>query len=106
MMKETCSQQPKEPNSINMMVQSWTPPRKNYFKINWDAVVDKVDCKVGIGIIVRDENGLVSAAMRQNKSLFPNPLLAKIVGAFETIKFGLQLGSHQYHFRRRFTSYC
>lgn len=55
-------------------------------------VVEKINCKVRIGIIVRDENDLVTAAIRQNKSIFPHPLLVEAIGVFEVIKFGRHLG--------------
>ncbi|KAK3183041.1 hypothetical protein Dsin_030327 [Dipteronia sinensis] len=41
----------------------WTPPQGNVLKLNVDAAVDKSNCKIGMGIVVRNIFGdLVLAA--------------------------------------------
>jgi hypothetical protein len=43
----------------------WKPPPSGFYKINWDAGVDKQKGKLGIGFIVRDSQGKVYAACGQ-----------------------------------------
>ncbi|XP_042944781.1 uncharacterized protein LOC122278662 [Carya illinoinensis] len=57
-------------------VRSWSAPPLHAFKANWDASVDKVQCKVGIGVVIRDWNGCVVATLRSQRDLLPDPLLA------------------------------
>ncbi|KAF5469111.1 hypothetical protein F2P56_013207 [Juglans regia] len=57
-----------------------------------DAAVDRIQCKIGIGLIIRDWNGRVVATSRKFRPLFPDPLLAEAMGAIEASCFGLQLG--------------
>ena len=44
----------------------WTPPPEDFYKINFDAAVFQEDNRAGIGVIVRDCNGLVMAFLSQN----------------------------------------
>lgn len=39
----------------------WTKPPKGSVKVNWDAVVDKLNGKIGMGIMARDHGGGVVA---------------------------------------------
>ncbi|KAF5458866.1 hypothetical protein F2P56_022864 [Juglans regia] len=71
---------------------NWSPPPENTFKLNWDAAVDRIQCKIGIGLIIRDWNGRVVATSGKYRPLFPDPLLAEAMGAMEATCFGLQLG--------------
>lgn len=46
-------------NSTNVSTSTrknccWEAPPKKVLKIKWDAAIDKIQCKVGVGIIVRD----------------------------------------------------
>ncbi|XP_018853114.2 uncharacterized protein LOC109015083 [Juglans regia] len=87
---ETCritrSIQPKEDQK-----ERWTPPPEFLFKMNWDASVDKFRGRIGIGVIIRDHKGLMIAALRMSRPLYPDPTLAEACGAYEATKFGLQL---------------
>ncbi|KAF5442612.1 hypothetical protein F2P56_035252 [Juglans regia] len=60
--------------------------------MNWDASVDKYRGRVGIGVIIRDHKGLMIAALRMSRPLYPDPTLAEACWAYEATKFGLQLG--------------
>lgn len=33
---------------------NWTPSSHNTYKINWDVVIDKTQCRAGTGVIFRD----------------------------------------------------
>ncbi|KAF5447435.1 hypothetical protein F2P56_032989 [Juglans regia] len=78
--------------TVEQIKEKWTPPPLSSYKINWDAVVDKTNCRIGLGVVVRDHRGLMIDALRMNRPLFPDPLLAEAYGLFEATKLGIQLG--------------
>ena len=45
----------------------WKPPKDGKNKLNFDGSVDSVAKKGGIGIIIRNEEGLVMGAYARNK---------------------------------------
>ncbi|KAG6700691.1 hypothetical protein I3842_08G125100 [Carya illinoinensis] len=49
----------------------WEAPPQGKIKVNWDASVDKVSCKVGVGAIIRDWESKVLATLRMKQDLFP-----------------------------------
>ncbi|KAG2675499.1 hypothetical protein I3760_12G006600 [Carya illinoinensis] len=57
--------------------QAWEAPPQGKIKVNWDASVDKVSCKVGVGVILRGWNSSVLATLRMEQDLFPNPHMAE-----------------------------
>lgn len=67
--------------------------------------MDKINCRIGLGVIVRDHKGLIIAALRMNRPLLHDPLLAKACGAFEAAKLGIQLGLTQVILKGDSTSY-
>lgn len=42
----------------------WLAPPPNMLKVNWDAAVDGIRCKVGIWVIIRDHAGKVVATLQ------------------------------------------
>ncbi|KAF5460015.1 hypothetical protein F2P56_019915 [Juglans regia] len=89
---ETCritrSTQPKEDQK-----ERWSPPPEGLFKMNWDASVDKDRGRIGIGVIIRDHKGLMTAALRMSRPLYPDPTLAEACGAYEAASLVYSLGS-------------
>ncbi|XP_041016139.1 uncharacterized protein LOC121258659 [Juglans microcarpa x Juglans regia] len=71
---------------------NWKAPPLNWFKLNWDGSVDKMQGFIRVGVAVRDSAGQIIATMRLRKHLFPNPLLVEAYGVLQAIKFGLDLG--------------
>lgn len=51
----------------------WEAPPHGNLKLNWDATLDKTNCKVGVGAVIRDWEGKVKATMRMNHDLYPIP---------------------------------
>ncbi|XP_041017900.1 uncharacterized protein LOC121260116 [Juglans microcarpa x Juglans regia] len=43
----------------------WSRPRKSFVKANWDATVSIKDRKVGLGMVIRDEEGEILVATRE-----------------------------------------
>jgi hypothetical protein len=40
------------------------------YKVNWDATVDKKNGRIGLGIVVRDYEGVVLAEQSTTKNFF------------------------------------
>ena len=57
----------------------WAPPRVGWFKTNFEAAIFKDDDRAGMGVVIRDNNGLVMASLSQNVQL------ATLVGEMEAI---------------------
>ncbi|XP_042939476.1 uncharacterized protein LOC122274506 [Carya illinoinensis] len=70
----------------------WKPSPMHTYKLNWDAALDRIQSRIGIGVVVRDYEGRILATMRKNKCLFPDPLLAEAYGTLQATTFGLELG--------------
>jgi ribonuclease HI len=51
-------------------VVKWCPPPTGCFKANWDAATSGDQKKTGVGVIIRDERGLVIAAL--SRTIFAN----------------------------------
>ena len=73
---------------------NWLPPPPNYFKINYDkAVFAKVN-KSGIGVVIRDNQGLVIASLVQQISQAYQAVEVEAMAASRALKFGLEFGIH------------
>jgi hypothetical protein len=67
---------------------SWNPPNVDIVKVNWDAAVDKHKNIMGVGIIARDNSGVVIAAQCAVQKFILDPSVAEAIGA----KMGAELG--------------
>lgn len=65
---------------------------QGFFKLNLDAALSKVHCKVGIGVIIHDWEGKVRATLRMKRDIFPNPFLAEVVAALHATLFWQDVG--------------
>lgn len=54
-------------SSDNIKLVIWECAPQDFCKINWDVAVDKRQCKIGIGVAVRDEVGSFLATLRKKK---------------------------------------
>ncbi|XP_059436609.1 uncharacterized protein LOC132169617 [Corylus avellana] len=57
--------QQKEPaeNNVSTHLKAWLAPTQGWYKANWDVAIDKLNERVGIGVVLRDEKGQVIATM-------------------------------------------
>lgn len=55
----------------------WKKPRQDHVKANWDAVVDKKGRKVGIGVVIIDEEGKVLVAIGGQRNNVDQPTIAE-----------------------------
>ncbi|KAF5480830.1 hypothetical protein F2P56_001543 [Juglans regia] len=71
---------------------SWSPPPLNVYKANWDASVDRVHSRMGVGVVIRNWEGRVTATLRSSRSIFPDAKLAKAMAALRAVLLCKQLG--------------
>jgi len=70
----------------------WSKPPQGYFKMNWDAAVDRDQKWMGVGIVSRDSNGKVIASKCSYHRYISDPLVAEALGAKLCVEFGIFLG--------------
>ena len=72
--------------------QSWTPPNPNYFKANFDGAVFNSSNSAGIGVIIRDSNGEVIAAMSERIRLPTTVTEVEILACRRAVIFAIEVG--------------
>jgi hypothetical protein len=84
--------------SMNTQIQplslpvQWTKPPQGFSKLNWDAALDKNQRLIGVGIVARDFEGKVIAAMCSFQRYISDSSVAEAFGARLCAEFGLFLG--------------
>ncbi|XP_075670467.1 uncharacterized protein LOC142640285 [Castanea sativa] len=80
----------RKPHHRQAQDSSWVPSTYSYYKINADAAI--FNNSVGIGIVVRDHEGSVTAAMSKHLQLPLGPLEAEAKAMEEAISFAWDIG--------------
>ena len=70
----------------------WVPPVFPWYKVNVDAVVLSNLGTTGIGVIIRDHEGSVIAAMSKRLPLMLGPLEAEAKAVDEAVLFAWEVG--------------
>ena len=73
-------------------LQKWGLAPFGKYKANWDIAIDKVSKCMGMGIIIRDYQGFVHAALCRKISSARNPGSAEALGALAAVAFCRELG--------------
>jgi ribonuclease HI len=76
----------------NPIVPHWKAPPVGVYKINWDAAIDKSRRIMGVGVIVRDGEGEVVAALHSSQMGITDPATAEAYAAWKAVQFGRDLG--------------
>ncbi|KAF8394293.1 hypothetical protein HHK36_020499 [Tetracentron sinense] len=79
------------PESITE-VSSWSAPLGNLFKVDIDGALHLEDGNARVGVVVRDHNGDLIAAMSKRISHTLTAALIEAIAARECLKFALDLG--------------
>jgi hypothetical protein len=58
-------------------------------KVNWNAAIDKINKRIGIGIIVQDHEGVVLAAGSTTKIFLVEACIAEALATVHVLKFNL-----------------
>jgi hypothetical protein len=80
--------------SINVVETQvkWRPPPFGCYKLNWDVALDFQNKLMGIGVVVRDHQGEIMAALRRRVTCSPAPIQAESAGALAAAEFSRDLG--------------
>lgn len=70
----------------------WRCPTDVAFKVNFDGAVDKGLSKVGMGVVIRDRQGEVVAAMSISRRDVQNPFLAEGMALWRAMVFCIETG--------------
>ena len=70
----------------------WQAPLQGVYKANWDIVVSSMNQYIGVGVVVRDGNGFVSAAKSTTVFAIYEPAAREVLAARQTAKFCRELG--------------
>lgn len=86
-----------------ILPEVWKPPQAGLVKCNWDASLNIKERRIGLGIIVRDDEGAALGARCIAKNLRIDPSLAEAMAAFFAIQFCIELNEvfRGDHFRGR-----
>lgn len=76
----------------NGIQPKWKAPAELYYKLNWDAAVDKFNGHLRIGIVVRDHEKYVHAVRSMTILGHLEPVAAKALAAFNASLFCKELG--------------
>ena len=82
----------RKPQHKELADTQWIPPDYLWYKINTDAAVFSVTKSVGIGVVVRDHEGLVLAALSKCMPLPLGPLEAEAKAMDEAVSFARDIG--------------
>lgn len=55
--------------SAPLKTEVWTPPREGWYKVNVDGAVFKESGSCGIGIVIRNDRGLLMGAMSKKMNI-------------------------------------
>ena len=73
----------------------WCPPNPDMVKINCDGATFKEQKKLGIGVVIRDSNGLVMASMSKLLPQQYTSLEIETLAASSALEFAAKLGFRQ-----------
>ncbi|KAK0598868.1 hypothetical protein LWI29_000188 [Acer saccharum] len=83
---------PHNPKSKEALAK-WKPPDRGFWKINSNAATCYSSSKIGLGIIIRDNSGLVTAAGSFKMQAVYSPLVAKVMAVWRGIRMAIEFGS-------------
>jgi hypothetical protein len=90
--KEVNKAQPSEANAENNNgVSKWKAPPPGWCKANWDASIDKNRGQLGIGVVVRDDKGLVIAAASKVRQGLFEPVMGEAIASYEAARICKEL---------------
>lgn len=70
----------------------WQKPLEGTLKVNWDAAVDVVRKRMGMGVVVRDHGGELLATQCATKDFITDPRTAEAYAAWRAVELSSQLG--------------
>jgi hypothetical protein len=81
-----------EPITTDTSQPKWCPPRFGRYKSNWDVALDPRNHYMGVGVVVRDYGGAITAALSRRMGGCLEPVHAESMGAVMAAEFCRDLG--------------
>ena len=69
----------------------WSPPPKDHYKVNFNATFFAEIRSVGVGVVVRDCDGQIIGALRQNIGSVQFVEMAEALAARRAVRFATEL---------------
>ena len=82
---------PPKPPPVQTPIK-WKPPPSDWVKINFDGAVFKEHAEAGLGSIIRNDCGLVMAALKQVIHLPTSVEMVEVLAAWRALFFAKELG--------------
>ena len=73
----------------------WRPPTDDFAKVNFDGAIFSNVNKLGIGVVIRNSNGLVLDSVSQQLSQAYSPEDIKALAASKALHFASEIGCSQ-----------
>ncbi|XP_050280472.1 uncharacterized protein LOC126721479 [Quercus robur] len=77
--------------SVQRPRQKWSPPELGVYKLNFDGAIFESSARAGLGVVVRDAEGMIIAALSQNIKLPSSVDLVEALAARRAILFAQEL---------------
>lgn len=82
--------------AVEENILGWQKPSEGRLKFNWDAAIDGLNNRMGIGVIVRDHEGKVPAMLCASKEHISDPNTAEVVAAWKAVDLARRLDCHSF----------
>ncbi|GMN27390.1 hypothetical protein TIFTF001_001625 [Ficus carica] len=86
---QALNRSPSQPSAVGSNV--WSPPQPGYFKLNIDASVIPGSDHIGIGAVIRDEEGSILGAMARSVGGSFSPFVAECFALREGLRFAKEI---------------
>lgn len=70
----------------------WCCPPGGFYKINWDVTINTYPNRMGVGVIIRNSEGRVIAALSIVKKETQEPAVGEATAALLAMEFGRDIG--------------
>jgi hypothetical protein len=77
--------------------QRWQKPLPGIIKINWDAAINSQNQRMGVGILVRNDEGAVLAAVCATVPSITDPPVAEAVALWRAVSLGREMNLPSIH---------
>ncbi|KAK2635853.1 hypothetical protein Ddye_030645 [Dipteronia dyeriana] len=78
--------------SVSHKIQEWVPPKEGQYKANCGVSMDRVERRIGFGIVIRDHNGNVMASCSLSMEASLCLRAANITAVLRSINFCMDCG--------------
>ena len=89
---------PAETQKIRSPEIPWSPPPLGLYKANFDGAVFQDSHEAGLGVIIRDPNGLVIASLAQKIPFPGSVVMVEALAARRAVTFAIEVGTWKIEF--------